>query len=81
MTRLIGVRHHGDEDPVSKAAGLRLLRAVHGGDQHGPPRIEPCLGHLVGYPDGLLLMDTGMEKHPEVDAHARSAASPRRRAA
>ena len=42
----------------------------------GAPRVEPCLGYLVQHPDGLLLFDTGMGSHPEVDAHYR----PRRRA-
>ena len=41
----------------------------------GAPRVEPCLGYLVAHPDGLLLVDTGMGSHPEVDAHYR----PRRR--
>jgi len=41
----------------------------------GAARVEPCLGYLVEHPDGLLLMDTGMGSHPEVDAHYR----PRRR--
>jgi N-acyl homoserine lactone hydrolase len=37
----------------------------------GGPRVEPCLGYLVEHPDGLLLVDTGMGGHPEVDAHYR----------
>jgi N-acyl homoserine lactone hydrolase len=41
----------------------------------GSPRVEPVLGYLVEHPDGLLLLDTGMGEHPEVDAHYR----PRRR--
>jgi N-acyl homoserine lactone hydrolase len=41
----------------------------------GQPRVEPCLGYLVGHPDGTVLLDTGMGAHPEVDAHYR----PRRR--
>jgi N-acyl homoserine lactone hydrolase len=41
----------------------------------GSSRVEPCLGYLVEHPDGLLLMDTGMGTHPEVDAYYR----PRRR--
>ena len=41
----------------------------------GTPRVEPCLGYLVDHPDGLILLDTGMGSHPEVDAHYR----PRRR--
>lgn len=39
----------------------------------GSARVEPCLGYLVDHPDGLLLMDTGMGAHPEVDAHYRPA--------
>jgi len=41
----------------------------------GTPRVEPCLGYLVSHPAGLLLVDTGMGSHPDVDAHYR----PRRR--
>ena len=41
----------------------------------GSPRVEPCLGYLVDHPDGLLLVDSGMGSHPDVDAHYR----PRRR--
>jgi N-acyl homoserine lactone hydrolase len=37
--------------------------------------VEACLGYLVKHPRGLLLVDTGMGSHPEVDAHYR----PRRR--
>lgn len=42
----------------------------------GMARVEPCLGYLVDHPRGLLLLDTGMGAHPDVDAHYR----PRRRA-
>lgn len=41
----------------------------------GQPRVEPCLGYLVDHAGGMLLFDTGMGRHPEVDAHYR----PRRR--
>lgn len=41
----------------------------------GEPQVEPCLGYLVNHPAGLLLVDTGMGSHPDVDAHYR----PRRR--
>lgn len=41
----------------------------------GKPRVEPCLGYVVFHPDGILLFDTGMGSHPDVDAHYR----PRRR--
>jgi len=35
----------------------------------GSPRVEPCLGYVVDHPKGMLLFDTGMGCHPEVDAH------------
>lgn len=41
----------------------------------GAARVEPCLGYLVDHADGLLLVDTGMGSHPDVDSHYR----PRRR--
>jgi N-acyl homoserine lactone hydrolase len=37
----------------------------------GAPRAEPCFGYLIEHPQGLLLVDTGMGSHPEVDAHYR----------
>ena len=37
----------------------------------GAPRVEPCLGYVVDHPQGMLLFDTGMGSHPEVDAHYR----------
>jgi N-acyl homoserine lactone hydrolase len=37
----------------------------------GKSRVEPCLGYLVEHVDGLVLMDTGMGSHPDVDAHYR----------
>jgi N-acyl homoserine lactone hydrolase len=37
----------------------------------GAPQVEPCLGYLVYHPAGLLLVDTGMGSHPDVDAHYR----------
>jgi N-acyl homoserine lactone hydrolase len=37
----------------------------------GGPRVEPCLGYVVGHPQGLILFDTGMGSHPDVDAHYR----------
>jgi N-acyl homoserine lactone hydrolase len=42
---------------------------------NGSSRVEPCLGYLIDHPDGLLLLDTGMGSHPDIDAHYR----PRRR--
>lgn len=37
----------------------------------GRPRVEPCLGYLVRHPGGVLLFDTGMGAHRDVDAHYR----------
>jgi N-acyl homoserine lactone hydrolase len=37
----------------------------------GGPRVEACLGYLVNHPQGMILFDTGMGAHPEVDAHYR----------
>jgi N-acyl homoserine lactone hydrolase len=37
----------------------------------GLPRVEPCLGYVVGHPGGTIVFDTGMGAHPEVDAHYR----------
>ena len=38
----------------------------------GNGRIEPTLGYLIDHPDGgLVLVDTGMGRHPEVDSHYR----------
>jgi len=34
----------------------------------GRPRTEPCLAYLVVHPGGVLLLDTGMGSHPDVDA-------------
>jgi N-acyl homoserine lactone hydrolase len=35
-------------------------------------RVEPALGYLIDHPHGgLVLVDTGMGRHPEVDAHYR----------
>jgi N-acyl homoserine lactone hydrolase len=41
----------------------------------GASRVEPVLGYLVHHADGLVLVDTGMGSHPDVDARYR----PRRR--
>lgn len=43
--------------------------------ESGEPRVEPVLGYVVRSGDNVLLVDTGMGSHPEVDAHYR----PRRR--
>lgn len=37
----------------------------------GGPRVEPCLGYVVGHAQGMLLFDTGIGSHPDVDAHYR----------
>jgi len=38
----------------------------------GRCRVEPALGYLIDHPTGgLVLVDTGMGRHPEVDAHYR----------
>jgi N-acyl homoserine lactone hydrolase len=37
----------------------------------GAPRVEPCLGYVVGHPQGRVLFDTGMGSAAEVDAHYR----------
>lgn len=37
----------------------------------GAPRVEPCLGYAVQHAHGVLLVDTGMGSHPDVDAHYR----------
>jgi len=37
----------------------------------GSPRVDPCLGYLVDHPDGLLLFDTGMGRHPDTDSYYR----------
>ena len=37
----------------------------------GAPRVEAVLGYVVRVADAVLLLDTGMGCHPEVDAHYR----------
>jgi N-acyl homoserine lactone hydrolase len=37
----------------------------------GAPRVEAVLGYVVEHADGVLLFDTGMGSHPDVDAHYR----------
>jgi N-acyl homoserine lactone hydrolase len=37
----------------------------------GHPRVDPCLGYVVDHPRGMLLFDTGMGSHPDVDAYYR----------
>lgn len=42
----------------------------------GTARVEPCLGYLLRLPDGLLILDTGIGEHPDVDAHYRPSRRP-----
>jgi N-acyl homoserine lactone hydrolase len=37
----------------------------------GSPRVQPCLGYVVEHPDGMVLFDTGMGRHPAVDRRYR----------
>lgn len=37
----------------------------------GGPLVMPCLGYVVDHPGGMILFDTGMGSHPEVDARYR----------
>jgi N-acyl homoserine lactone hydrolase len=37
----------------------------------GGPRVEPCLGYVIGHAQGMVLFDTGMGSHPEIDARYR----------
>jgi glyoxylase-like metal-dependent hydrolase (beta-lactamase superfamily II) len=46
----------------------------------GRPRVEPVLGYAVALDEGLLLFDTGMGQHPEVDEHYRPVRRPLERA-
>ncbi|MFN8157726.1 MAG: N-acyl homoserine lactonase family protein [Candidatus Nanopelagicales bacterium] len=39
--------------------------------ESGEPRVEAVLGYAVEHAGGVLLVDTGMGSHPEVDAHYR----------
>jgi N-acyl homoserine lactone hydrolase len=49
--------------------GYFVRPASETGTEH--PRVEPTLGYLIEHPIGLVLVDTGMGRHPEVDAHYR----------
>jgi glyoxylase-like metal-dependent hydrolase (beta-lactamase superfamily II) len=42
----------------------------------GAPRVESINAYVVRRPEGVLLFDTGMGSHPEVDAHYRPARRP-----
>jgi N-acyl homoserine lactone hydrolase len=37
----------------------------------GVARVEACLGYVISHPQGMIVFDTGMGSHPEVDAHYR----------
>jgi N-acyl homoserine lactone hydrolase len=37
----------------------------------GRVRVDPCLGYVVSHPQGIIVFDTGMGSHPEVDAYYR----------
>lgn len=52
---------------------LRLGTFVRPGSEtpDGAPRAEVVLAYLVHHPDGLVLLDTGMGAHRDVDAHYR----------
>ncbi len=39
--------------------------------ESGEARVEAVLGYAIEHPSGVLLVDTGMGSHPEVDAHYR----------
>lgn len=69
------VRHCGVH--AVRVDRLRLGTFLRPGSEtvDGAPRVEVLLAYLVRHPDGLVLLDTGMGSHPEVDAHYR----PRRR--
>ncbi len=41
----------------------------------GRSRIRPCFGYLICHPDGVVVFDTGIGSHPDVDAYYQ----PRRR--
>lgn len=49
--------------------GYFVRPAEETGTEH--PRVEPTLGYLIDHPIGRVLVDTGMGRHPEVDAHYR----------
>lgn len=56
-------------DPVVRRVNFGYFVRPADETERGVARVEPCLGYLVDHPDGLLLVDTGMGSHPEVDAH------------
>ena len=42
----------------------------------GAPRVEPCLGYVVEHERGLIILDTGMGSHPDIDEHYRPSRRP-----
>jgi N-acyl homoserine lactone hydrolase len=61
---------------VSRSATISVTRVDYGyfvrpGEETttGAARVEAVLGYLVEHPLGRLLVDTGMGRHPDVDAH------------
>ncbi|MEV0717641.1 N-acyl homoserine lactonase family protein [Asanoa sp. NPDC050611] len=58
--------------------GYFVRPAEEAGAEH--PRVEPVYGYLVRRPEGLLLFDTGMGAHPDVDAHYKPTRRPLRAA-
>jgi len=61
--------HVGDSRIVGLNYGYFVRPAEETGT--GQPRVEPLLGYAVMHPQGTLLLDTGMGRHPDVDAHYR----------
>lgn len=62
-------------DPIVSRVDFGYFVLPERGDGDGPSRVVPCLGYLVRHPDGVVLVDTGIGSHPEVDTYYR----PRRR--
>jgi N-acyl homoserine lactone hydrolase len=60
---------HGDIGIVRLDYGYFVRPAEETGT--GSDRVEPVLGYAVLHPEGLVLLDTGMGQHPDVDVHYR----------
>ncbi len=60
---------HGDIGIVRLDYGYFVRPAAETGT--GSDRVEPVLGYAVLHPQGVVLLDTGMGQHPDVDAHYR----------
>ena len=67
MTRVVRVDHGYFVRPASETVA-------------GRSAVEPVLGYAVTYDGGVLLVDTGMGSHPDVDAHYRPRRVPLREA-